>query len=187
MAAVVPGQFGDERGSPGGGKAATRRQRSQTTEGRVDKDRLAVRADHHLVGVDLADRVAGGRHIEAITALMEMAWGEEVVEAPDLAAGRHPEAVAIDEQTHGPIEEALVQLELVRLGRAEEQEAVSAVGGEGKRDAQPLKPSCQSRRGGDLQGKGCSQGSQTPRPGECSICPKMAGLAIRTKVDINPS
>ena len=42
MAAVVAGQFGDERWLPGGGKAATRGEGGQAAEGGIDKNWLAV-------------------------------------------------------------------------------------------------------------------------------------------------
>ncbi len=153
MAAVVASQFGDEGGLPGGGKAAALGNSGQAAEGRVHEDRLAVWAEHQLVGIHIAGGEAGGGHIEAIAAFMELTGAEQVVEAPELAAGRHPEAFAGHKQPHRPIEEPLVQLELggfrglVRirgaiglLGRAEEDQPVGAVGGEGQREAQPLQP-----------------------------------------------
>ena len=158
MAAVVAGQFGDERWLPGGRKAAARRDGGQATEGRVYKDRLAVRAQHHLVGVHIAGGEADRRHIEAIAALMELAGAEQVVEPPDLAAGGHPEALARHKQAHRPIEEPLVQLELgrtggrvrigvatCRLAGAEEDQPVGAIRGEGQRDPQPFQPGRQTR------------------------------------------
>ena len=80
--------------------------------------------------------------------------------APELAAGRHPEALARHEQAHGAIEETLVQLEHALLSGAEAEEPVVPVAGEGKRNPQPLQPGAgaQSRRCRDWQGKDCGQG-----------------------------
>ena len=130
------------------------------------------------MGIHITSGEGGSRHIEPITTLMELAGGEQVVEPPDLAAGRHPEALASGEQAPRPIEEALVQLELgdrgglvwigitngqhgrfsCRLGGAEEDQPVGAIGGEGKGDAQSLKPVSQPRRGRNWQGEGSGQG-----------------------------
>ena len=97
------------------------------------------------MGVHIAGGEAGRRHIKAIAAFMQLSGAEQVVEAPDLAAGGHPEALARHEQPHGPIKQALVELELGRigglvrirvaislLGGAEEDQPVGAVGGEGQ-------------------------------------------------------
>ena len=110
VAAVVAGQLGDERGLPGGGKAATRRNARQAAEGGVHKNRLSVWAEHQLVGVDIAGGVTGGGHVEAIATLMELTRAEQVVEAPELTAGGHPDALARHKQAHGPIKQPLVQL-----------------------------------------------------------------------------
>ena len=145
MAAVVASQFGDEGGLPGGGKAAALGNSGQAAEGRVHEDRLAVWAEHQLVGIHIAGGEAGSGHIEAIAAFMELTGAEQVVEAPDLAAGGHPEALARHKQPHRPIKEPLMELELgrigglvrillasSRLGGAEEDQPVGAVGGEGQ-------------------------------------------------------
>ena len=144
MAAVVAGQFGDERRLPGGGKAATWRQGGQATEGRVHKDRLAICAEHRFVGIHITSGEGGSRHIEPITALMELAGGEQVVEAPELTTSSHPQALASHKQAHGPIKQAFVQLELALLASAQEQQAVGAVGGEDKRDTKLAQPSSQA-------------------------------------------
>ena len=64
----------------------------------------------------------------------ELAWREEVVEAPDLATGGHPEAFASNEQSHRPIKEPFVQLDLRLVGcvGSEQQQAIGAVRGEGQ-------------------------------------------------------
>jgi hypothetical protein len=98
---------------------------------------------------------------------MELAGAEQVVVAPDLVAGRHPEALADHDQAHRPIEAAILPLELEgtgelariraaigRLGGTDTEQPVNAVEGEGKGYAQPLQPGSQPQRGGDRQGEG---------------------------------
>ena len=129
VAAIVTGQLGDEGRSPGGHKAAARLDGGQTAEGCVHENRLPVAADHDFVGVDITGGEAGSGHIEAITALMQLAWRQEVVEAPELATGGHPEAFAINEKAHRPIKEPLVQLELrwFSCSGSEKQQSIGAV------------------------------------------------------------
>ena len=83
----------------------------------------------HLTGGE-----AGRGYIKAITALMELAWRQEVVEAPELATSSHPEAFAIHEQSHRPIKEPFVQLELRLVGcvGSEQQQAIGAVRAKGQ-------------------------------------------------------
>ena len=71
-----------------------------------------------------------GRYIEAIATLVAEAWGEVVVEAPELVTGGHPEAFAGGEQTHGPIKQAFMELELALWGYAKKKQTVGPVGGE---------------------------------------------------------
>lgn len=114
----------------------------QTAEGCVHEDWLAFVAEHNFMGVDIPGGEAGSGYIEAITALMEQAWSEQVVEAPELVTGGHPEAFAINKQAHRPIKQPFVQFELSWLGcvGSEEQQSVSAVCGESQCDAGAAKP-----------------------------------------------
>ena len=67
---------------------------------------------------------------------------QEIVEAPELATGCHPEAFAINKQAHRPIKEPLVQLQLSWFScvRSEKQQSVSAVRGEDQCDVSATKP-----------------------------------------------
>ena len=134
VTAVVASELGDERWSPGGRKAAAWLDGGQAAEGCVHKDRLVVGVEHEFVRIHLTGGEAGSGYIKAITALMELAWREEVVEAPDLATGGHPEAFASNEQSHRPIKEPFVQLDLRLVGcvGSEQQQAIGAVRGEGQ-------------------------------------------------------
>ena len=157
MAAVIGRQGFDEGRLPGGGKAAEGLDRCDAAEGGIDKQEPACGVEDDFMGIDIAGDQADGRHVEAIAALVAEAWCEVVVEAPELVAGGHPEAVACGKEAHGAIKEALMQLELAFWGEAKKEQAVGAVGGEGKRQLLELEPGSELGRG--VQTPVCGSGS----------------------------
>ena len=155
MAAIVAGQLRDEGWLPGRGEAAAGLDGSQAAEGRVHEQQLPAGGDHQLVGIHITGDQGDGGHVEAIAAPMELPSAQVVVESPQLAAASHPEALAVGEKAHRPIEQSLMQLErgglrAVGLGGAEQHQAIGAVGGEGQRKLLGGQP------GGKLRGSaGC--------------------------------
>ena len=72
---------------------------------------------------------------------------EMVIEAPDLAAGGHPEVVALSEQAHRPINQPLLQAQAPGQVAPEQQQQVGPVGGEGQRHLPLRQPTLQSLAG----------------------------------------
>jgi hypothetical protein len=93
-----------------------------------------------------------------------------VMEAPDLAAGGHPEVVALSEQAHRPIKQPLLQAQPPGQVAPEQQQQVGPVGGEGQRHlpaAPAIPPSlCWPGR---LRGLGRGNRGEVPKGGDASV------------------
>ena len=132
MAAILGGQTVDETGTPQLAEAATVRQGGQTVEPGGDKDRAAIRVFDDVMGVDVACRVPRHRHVKRVEPVAGFPRIKEVLTAPKLKAGTHPEPALPHPQTHRPLERAFEHRQPPIGAQADQEHLARLIGGQGE-------------------------------------------------------
>src|SRR5262249_655615 len=135
MAAVLRGEPAEERRLPERLEAGPGADGRQAAEQRIDEDDAAGRVHSHVMEVDVAGGMRGGGDVQPGIAVCACARGQEVLQAPQLEEGTHPDGLAVAAHAQAAIERTLEDRQApVRL-QADEEELSSLVRGEGEAEA----------------------------------------------------